>query len=918
MCDRIGVWKTPENYYLCAIYVKTKNNLYTMKKFFFRLAFVASLLAMVTLTGCDETKKNKGFSLSVKEAGPEYVEVLVQGGELIRMAYMVDEREMRMENPQQIFKKGTELNIAGGQTFRVSLGLKENTQYYLYACAALTETEFSEIITLPFTTTNYNLSELLTVVDQYYDGYKMRLTLPKETKDRKNAIRYNQSCIMMYNYMKGSNDDYFSCLYNAGKYATDDTTLVYSEETNWYQTDSDSDGDGEIDWDTMYNPISPGEPIVFVAGEFSWMEDTPEYENDYFFFPSGWDPGYYMPLIDPAYYTSGKSQSSMGIIDWNYTHPLDNYWTGAFQRKHFRIKEPAPLEAKVEVKLAKVTPVNATLEFWPEEGVNQYAFGIFDDATYQNQVLPLLNNNPDYMQWAVTSYFAAYTFGTKVTSGAAQADLTSFYYQNAITPETKYHVFVTAMGDPAGTTQSFNTFTFETTKKVLPEPVIEVTPVMEKSTPFKAVFNIKCTTYQNNPLMEASYAANYVRDWKLATNGGSTYFSILNSQIQYGIVFSAAELSAINSEEGYEIAFPSVDGETTRLAVLGYNTEYTPNDVSSFQDITECPAVADLTTPWTAKKDPVDPIHYEDLIGTWTATATLQDGSNTNRVYEHKSKITISDNAYDYPSSIGKDVYDLYKKTANKDKEEVDALWTQFKQYAEVFTVNRLMNQNRLLCLGWLDDDTYDRLTARSPYDLFIATDYSSVDVSSIYNDFGPKWYIEAVEDPATGEVSLIAPVDANFLPPTSNWSVPFYMSGMEPKNYYTVTYAQDGNLHFPVEYDRENDEITIRPFEHNGVEYYPNIVGIDATSGGTILENPVVSEVVLTRGWTEPEKEQSALRSKGNVNAVGEFPTTVYKQRTQLKAAPELKTIEVEPVTPEQFKERADKLVERFVNQSR
>lgn len=894
-----------------------------MKKFFFKLSlFLVLATSVLGFVSCDKegllTVGDKKFSLTLMEVGPEYAEILVKGPENIRMAYMVDEREMRVENPQQLFKKGTEVTVKNGEVIRVSLGLAENTQYYMYACAALNEREFSKIVTLPFKTTQYNLSELATVIDQYYDGYKMRLTLPEETKKRGNAIRYNQCCLMMYNYMRESNDDYFSLLYNAGAYTVNDTTLVYTADNNWYQTDSDSDGDGELDWETWYNPISPGEPVVFVAGEFSWMEDTKEYENEYFAFPSGWENGYYMPLINTDYYKSGKdgkkSQSSVGVIDWDYTHPLDAYWTGAFQRKHFRIKEPELLEGGVEIKLTSVTPVNATLEFYPDENVDQYAFGIFDETTYKNQVLPLINNNPDLMQWAVTSYFAAYTFGTKVTSGAVQADLTSFYYQSAIQEQTKYKVFVTAMGDSNGTSQSFQTFDFETTAKELPAPVIEVTPVESETTPFLATFNIKCTTYKDNPLMEAYYAANYLRDWKLATNGGATYFSILNGNN----AFSAAELSAINSEKGYTISIKSVDGETTRLAVLGYNFEYTPNDVTSFKDITECPAVADVTTPWTPEKTPVDPVHFAHLAGEWTATATLQPGDNAKKRYEHKSKITISEDVYDYPSVLPDEAYKIYEEIAEKDKEDVDAMWIEFKALAESFTVNRLMNQNRLLCLGWLDDDTYNRLDSRSPYDLFIDKEYSSVDVSSIYNDFGPKWYIEAVQD-KDGNVSLIAPVDMNTLPPTANWSVPFYLSAMEPENFYTMTYAQDGNMYFPVEYDDEKDQITIKPIVYNDVEYYPNVVGIDSQIGGTILENPVVSEIVLTRGWTEPEKVQSSQRtSGGNVQVKGDFKEINYKDMTDLKAPVELKKMEYRLTSPEEIKERADKYIKGYFNQTR
>ena len=894
-----------------------------MKKILSKLAvFVLAAAAFVSVS-CDKegllTVGDKKFSLTLMEVGPEYVEILVKGSDQIRMAYIVDEREMDVDDPQHLFKKGTEVTVKNGELIRISLGLETNTQYHMYACAALNEKNFSKIVDLPFKTTKYELTELLTVVDQYYDGYKMRLTFPEETKKRKNAIRYNQCCIMMYNYMKGSSDDYFSLLYNAGAYAVNDTTLVYSADNNWYQTDTDSDGDGEADWETWYNPISPGEPVVFVAGEFSWMEDTKEYENEYFSFPSGWENGYYMPLINTDYYkTDKKSQSSMGVIDWDYTHPLDAYWTGAFQRKHFRIKEPELLDAGVEIKLAKVTPVNATLEFYPEEGVDQYAFGIFDEGTYNDQVLPLLNGNPDFMQWAVTSYFSAYTFGTRVASGAVQVDLTSMYYQIAIQPETKYIVFVTAMGNSNGTSQSFQTFEFETTKRVLNAPVIEVTPVEDKTTPFKATFNIKCKTYKDNPLMEAYYAANYTRDWKLATNGGKTYFSLLNGNNP----FKAEELSAINSEKGYTISFNSVDGETTRLAVLGYNTEYTPNDVTSFTkdqiESGECPAIADVTTPWAEKKTPVDPIYYKDLVGIWTATATLQSGTNSKKIYEHQSKITISRDLYDYPSTLPNEVYKIYEDVADMDKEDVDAYWTQFGQLAETFSVKRLMNQNRLLCLGWLDDDSYGRLSAKSPYDLFIDKNYSSVDVSSIYNDFGPKWYIEAVTD-KDGNVSLIAPVDMNTLPPTANWSVPFYLSAMEPKNYYTMTYAEEGTLAFPVEYDSENDRITIKPVVYQGVDYYPNVVGIDAQLGGTILENPVVSEVVLTREWTEPEKKQSSLRaSSGNVRVNGEFPETVYKERTRLKAPIELKKMEYKLVSPDEIKERADKYINMYFNRTK
>ena len=884
-----------------------------MKKILSKLPLMAILAVMCGMfTGCDLLNKDNGkFSVSIHEVGASYVDLAFKGPEAVEIAFIVDTKEQLMNNPSVIFNTGTEAVVNGGDILRITSGIDAETQYYLYLVAKLDAQNYSEIFTLPFETPAFNFDELATVIDRTLDGYRIRLTLPQSTKDAGNAIRWNQCCLMMYNYMSQS-DDYFSLLYNAGNYTTEDVTLVYSEDENWHQTGQDSDGNGEEDWDTYYNPISPGEPVVFVAGEFSWMEDTPEYENEYYMFPAGWDPGYYMPLFNPEYFTSGNnSQSSVGILDGGFLkRPSDDYWTGAFQRKHFRVQEPELMEPTVEVKLANVTPVNATLEFWPEEGVEQYAFGIFDEKMYE-EVLKLLNYNEDYLQWAVTSYFGAYTFGTKVAAEAVQADLTSFYYQSAITPETKYHVIVTAMGDSAGSKQSYTTFEFETTAKVKDAPEVEVTVVEDEVGPYKAAFNVKCTTFADNPLTEAYYAANYVRDWMLTVNGGSTYFGLVNGNN----AFQPEELEKINSEEGLTIYIPSIDGETTRLVVVGFNDEYTPNDVSSYEFIEDCPSAADCTTPYADAEPYVDVSLYKDLVGEWTATATLTN-SEATKTYDYSSKITIAGDLYDYPESLTKEVYDLYAKS-DFDKEEVDAMWFEFKQLAEEVTVERLENQNRLVGIGWLNDDTYGRLDTRTPYDLFVDTKYSSVDVSSLYNDYGPKWYIETSKD-KDGNVTYSVPFDWNFLPPSANWSIPVYLGAMQNGTWYTVLAGDGWDASFPVTVSQDRNTITIHPLVlSDGTKLFPNMIGIDPTMG-TQLQNPVISEVVLTRGWSGSNNKQSSVVAGGqNVKAYGELPQGVYKKMTKLEAK-ELKKVEVPVVSVEQFHENAKKYIETYyVNQN-
>jgi hypothetical protein len=184
--------------------------------------------------------------------------------------------------------------------------------------------------------------------------------------------------------------------------------------------------------------------------------------------------------------------------------------------------------------------------------------------------------------------------------------------------------------------------------------------------------------------------------------------------------------------------------------------------------------------------------------------------------------------------------------------------------------------------------------------------------VSSIYNDFGPKWYLEAHEDPETYEISFRIPVDQNLLPPAAAWSVPFYMAALDPDTYQAFTAPQvAGELFFPVEYDEENDVVVIKPFEYNGVKYYPNIIGYDTSSGGSILENPVVSEIVLTRGWTDNTMTQFSVKTHGtNVPVRADLPTAVYKQRTALQASEPIQTIETPLLTVDQIKSRADEYV--------
>jgi hypothetical protein len=444
-------------------------------------------------------------------------------------------------------------------------------------------------------------------------------------------------------------------------------------------------------------------------------------------------------------------------------------------------------------------------------------------------------------------------------------------------------------------------------------PEIIVTPLEDESSPFLAAFNIKCTTY-NDPAKgavdECYYGANYKKDFILEANReGSSYFALAQSQ-----PFTEAEIKLINSAEGYTIKIPSIDGETTRLAVAGFNVENTPNDFN-FRDITECPAVADCTTPYRDYKPYVKSDLFETLTGDWTATATLSDKT------VHKSRIKLSNGITEgihYPSELPDSVYNIYKEVADYEKAEVDGMFEEFKTQADIYNKNRIEYQNSILMEGWIDKDKYGRLDYYTPWDLFISREYSGVDVKSMFSDFGPKIYLEVSE----GDKLSISG-DMYYMPPVSYTSIPYYLAGYCPDRtsaegnvvfyniYETETYTP---LTFPVELSADGNTLTIKAWKDSeGITWYPNLVGSDIT--GYVIDAMVVSDIVLTRGWDEKtSRSVSAPATKAGSNynmPAGELPGFGYKSLTRFEKPVKKTHIKTTVATESSVMERLDKFGE-------
>ncbi|MGN0190231.1 MAG: hypothetical protein ACI39U_01115 [Candidatus Cryptobacteroides sp.] len=767
-------------------------------------------------------------SLEVVSVGITSAEIILKTSNLTEYAYATYEDGDIVTDPNVIFKTGTSGSLSNGDNKITVSGIEGDSRYTLAVAFKVSQAQYYEkVLTAELATSSY--SEGLTLVNTTYDGFTVHFKRPSSV-GKDNVIKYGATSIASYNLCKQTsnipdaemlilNDEVFD-------YWTGDGTVTYNDD-NIIKLDENGNPvimDGE--YLEVHDKIAPGEPLVFIAGEFSMGES--EY---------GWGQGYYIPLFDMQGYESEvlSGGSYPGLQASGGTLIEDKYWSGYHDRIFFNARKPEPLDAKLNVGVDPKA-VSANISFSPDENVRQYCYIICDDPTYE-EILALIDNNEDYLQWFVTSTFAFYNY----EADSREEPLEINYAAEA---EMQYHILVTAMGNEDGTTQNFQHITFQTTEKMLSAPEVVVTPVKkDELSPYSVCFNVKCPS---KDAAYGKYAANYSREFEM-TLKKYTYEEIVAN----GYAFTDDELVLINSDEGLEISFSTIPNETTRFAVLLFNSENTSNTITGNED---SKAVAENTSDEEPAAPPVDSHLFKELLGEWTMTAsvTKYDYYQGGEVAagERSCKITITDKVT-YPETLPEEVYALYE---GKDKEYVDNLYSEFKEEAESFNT-WLKNQNYLLCLGFgYTDDIKKYLPGngiyKDAYDLFTDPDYSAYDTKSLFINFGPKWFIEIASD---GTISV--PFNNITMYPMCGWtlkSAQVYMAAYNPDG---VLFSNNGEtLRFPAEFDSETSTLTVNPIiDSKNKVFYP-AAGINYYGGFLHDDCTINSPLKLTKGWTEAE----------------------------------------------------------------
>lgn len=796
-------------------------------------------------------------------------------------------------SPAIIFAEGTLLSdIAMGDTELHITHLAANTEYVVYIAGELAETEnfYEEVLKVEGIKTT-DFAENIRVYDITYNTFNVDVKAP--TTLGNHVIKWATCDLYTYNtnIIYGSlggrptsmaeamnlNDGAF------GNYFNKSTTLTFSEENSYKEYDGDIL--------TYYMSLVPGQPQVVMLGEFRWGESL-----------WGWGYGYYIPLFDSDYYVTeldlARTEEDMLTIARNQ----GKYWDeGAFFHKlDVQLQKPELLTKKIDVNI-ETRPDGAAISITPEEGIDNFIVYI-ENQEMHSVLVNMLDGEEGYnkhIQWWITSYTGMLEGATPFTrkenypEGTVRLELDDFFYEHAITREDIYRLHVVGLDDDDqsdgfmdGHIQNYASYEFQLKEATEPEPTFELTFVPEQSTATKAVFNLRCTSTATSKAKKAYYVANSERAWHQVT--GSCQ-ALLDS---YGAPLEGTDVDAINSPEGLNIPIATFPNERIYMAAKISNADGTRVYSSE-------PVISDI-----AMQNPssLDISALNALAGDWTATATIgydekqtdesgnfiqdTDGNYVTKWKEEQvqCKITIGGNQT-YPETLPEDVIKIFED-AKVSRENALAYFEEFKVAVDAYNQN-LRNNNQIICKGWGFDTTgYIQSTYADAYELFSSADYGGAYTLAPIFDFGPKWSIQ------TDGTNFWVPFNTNtYFPLSSHTSTKtafgniwneYHLIGNSGKStraygdidesfkWFETGYYADGR--FPVEISNGGNTLTIKPVDIEVISYklsddglsyiesgrevqtfYPCAGHNQDNSGSFYFASRIVSDIVLTRGYTEP-----------------------------------------------------------------
>ncbi len=778
-------------------------------------------------------------------------EICITSENVSRIAYIatkVEDSSVAPEAPnmQVIFATGKSVNLENGENTVIIRNLLPKTDYVLFIAGEIAGIEeyMEEIVTVKHIRTT-DFDDDVTIRDVHYRGFTVDVRVDPKIKEQNHMIKWITSDLYMYNLnSKGHDSDLMNThdtAWGGINLFNESRSIIVDEEHSFIYEDGKP-----TDW--YYETIVPGQPQVFLLGEFRRGE-RPD---------SGWPMGYYRPMCDYDSYDLDQAANPNVELD------EAPYWDGFYQHLNIQVQKPEPLpEDLIEVEITP-EPSDARIKVKADKSIELVSVMVLSEYEY-NTVMSRIQ--PEHLQWFATSLMGSMEgFARQIDpydreyglQGQFQTAISEFL--NSVNRDSKYWVYVVGMRGDAngdgyldGNEQVCKSFEFYLPKPSKPAPELVVT-ALEPTSPYEVSFNIKSPS---KDAVTGTSIANYEKEWLRAN------MSAQEIVFNYGIPFTTIEMMKINSDEGLTVTYPSRPNEKTYLAAMVANDE----GIETYSE------AAIAQTPYEPAAERVESELFESLKGEWIASATVGYGiyNEEKQDYDQFTEtftcdVTVGD--IEYPEKLYEKDYETFENH-NISREEVDAYYEEFKAAAKTFNDNTRA-QNRILMNGFdFGGHVVDYFAYRDPYSLFVSDSYNGYTSEMPIYDFGPKWFLEVAAD---GSVS--APFNVNYFSPMASWYTAYgalyesHFIAFDPINSIPVGYLGDAegnavNGHFPVEISEDGNTITVKPMVHSGISYYPNAA---LYFGGNqySMSVKVVSEVVLTRKSAASAAPAKVVRQRG------------------------------------------------------
>ena len=500
-------------------------------------------------------------------------------------------------------------------------------------------------------------------------------------------------------------------------------------------------------------------------------------------------------------------------------------FTGRYAKTVLFTQAPHKGTGSVMAQIDRATEKSVMITYTPSDDILQYVVALIDDADLEM----FLNfvGGEDGLQISVLN-------GGDRYDGVQQLTY-------SLTPGHTYTAYIVGVYNEDATIQTMDKL--EGIKTIVSDkPAVEfkVTPLNMES-PYQIGYNIKAP---NGDCAAFKYLLNYTKDWYPELNGmegENLEENIARMVATYGQGINNADvLSKINSAEGYDMAFSTMDDTESWLVLESYNVD---EKTKLFYDgdnyrTTSAPLKAE---------EPVNSELFSKLQGTWTATMTNAAGTTVT------CPVTIAsgpEQVATLPEDVKQGLVEYFVKQGKTQAQAEELVLKYFEEYKEgaAYYTQKYKNMNCLVATGFAYDDWYAPLA--TSWDLFHSTEYSAYNTDELFRDYGPKMFLKIEKDENGADVVSIITTRMledgynyyRYVDPLADWYRTLVLCAYNtetPDNYYTSD--------FPVEVSADMNTVTIKSLEQDGKIYSPGFA--TESYGYPNWSFPTTAEgIILTR----------------------------------------------------------------------